>query len=190
LQQTAATDGIKPMGKRIVSFDIFDTLLTRTVAVPRDLFLTVGEELRRRSLLKVEASEFARLRATAEMDARLALTHRETNFDEIYAQLRAPLAWNDLQTKAAQQLELNAERSWLRPAPGADQRVHQARAEADHLLFISDMYLPASFIQELLQEHGFWREGDQLFVSGETRCSKSSGGLFTHLRENATPPWH
>ncbi len=168
---------------RVASFDIFDTLLTRLVALPKDLFLLVAEELRRAGLLNISGIEFVRHRVDAENRARGAYEHGEVNFDEVYGALSSALRWTDAQTAAAKQIELDIERKWIRVAPAAKRRLEQARLEADKILFLSDMYLPSSFIQSLLVEGGLWRDGDLLFVSGETRCSKGAGSLFPKVRE-------
>ena len=58
---------MKPL---LQSLDIFDTVLTRTFAVPGDLFVALGEEAGRRGLLQVVPEDFARKRMAAESAAR------------------------------------------------------------------------------------------------------------------------
>ena len=62
-------------------------------------------------------------------------------------------------------LEMQVEREQLVPRvchPGEDKTLHR---EGHSVYYISDMYLPRTFLSELLIEHGFWREGDKLYVS-------------------------
>lgn len=59
--------------------------------------------------------------------------------------------------------------------PGARERVEQARSVAQRLIFASDMYLPHRFVEELLRDHGLWRDGDRCYVSCAWGSSKQSG---------------
>jgi FMN phosphatase YigB (HAD superfamily) len=167
---------------RIASFDIFDTLLVRLVARPRDLFVIVGEELRQLGLSTIDPVEFATLRVAAESKAREPHAHRETTFDEIYAELAKPMRWERSQIVAAKAIELAAERKWIRTPEAARRKLARARAEAERIYFLSDMYLPREYLVGLLREANLWRDGDELIVSGETKCSKHSGKMFSELR--------
>ena len=169
---------------RLASFDIFDTLLTRLVARPRDLFEIIGDDLRQAGLNSIASDEFANLRVAAENKAREPFDHRETTFDEIYAALATSMKWTPAQTEIAKSIELAAERKWIRVPESARRKLTAARAEADRIYFLSDMYLPRAFLIELLREGNLWREGDELIVSGETKCSKGSGKMFAELRRS------
>ena len=43
------------------------------------------------------------------------------------------------------------------------------------------MYLPRTFLSELLIEHGFWRAGDKLYVSSACGKTKHTGNLYKHI---------
>src|ERR1035441_9498899 len=55
-----------------VSIDAFDTLITRTVWHPTDVFLIVGLILQRQSSISVSAEQFKHERIRAEQDCRRA----------------------------------------------------------------------------------------------------------------------
>jgi hypothetical protein len=168
---------------RIISFDIFDTLLTRLVAYPADLFLLLAEDLRKARVSDINGAELAARRIAAETKARGAADYGETNFDEIYAELGASLSWNQAQIEVAKQIELSTERKWIRVATVARSHLEKARVAADQIIFLSDMYLPFAFVKSILIEGELWREGDLLFVSSESKRSKASGSLFLFVRE-------
>jgi predicted HAD superfamily hydrolase len=163
------------------SFDIFDTVLTRTFAVPRDLFAALGEEARRRGLLKVAPEEFGRKRLTAETAARQTAPAHDPVLKEIYAVLAQDLALSPAETERLLELELEMEEAALQPVPGMQGRVADARKAAGRVVFISDMYLPASFLERVLAKHGFFRAGDRVYVSGEARASKATGQLYSRI---------
>lgn len=171
------------------SFDIFDTVLTRTFAAPCDLFVALGEEGQRRGWLKVTPEEFARERMEAESAARGAAPAHEPVLSEVYAVLARKLGLAPAEAERVRELELELEEAALRPVPGMRERVAEARGAAGGVLFISDMYLPASWLERVLSKHGFFQAGDRLYVSGEARASKASGELYARvLSERPTPP--
>ncbi len=85
--------------------------------------------------------------------------------------------------------ELRSEAVCLVPIKPAVDRVDRLHAEGHRIIFASDMYLPASFIRERLQEYGIFHPGDRLYVSGELGITKGSGKLFQYIldREKLAP---
>ena len=173
---------------RIISFDVFDTLLVRLQARPGDLFLQLGAELAAGGITLPFRDTFALQRQQAELTARRTAPGGEVTLDEIYTALAVALGWDEATRARARQRELDLEERSLKAVPPMLTRVNDARAEADAVWFLSDMYLPAAFIERVLRREGFFRDGDKLFVSGEWRASKARGDLFTKAREQAPQP--
>jgi FMN phosphatase YigB (HAD superfamily) len=170
---------VKP---RLYSFDIFDTVLTRNFAVPGDLFVGLGEEAARRGLVKLASEEFARKRLATEAAARDTAPAREPCLSEIYAILAPDLGLTPAETGQLLALELEAEEAALQPVPGMRERIAAAREAGGRVIFISDMYLPAAFLERVLTRHGLFRSGDRVYVSGEARASKAAGELYSRIR--------
>lgn len=173
---------------RVVSFDVFDTLLVRGHARPRDLFLQLGKALAEKNLSPVPPEVFARRREQAELAARQSVPSGEVTLAEIYTALAPAFGWDEATRALARQCELDLEAASLKAVPAMLARVATARADADVVWFLSDMYLPGAFIEQVLRREGFFREGDRLFVSGECRASKHRGDLFTHARAQVAQP--
>jgi len=173
---------------RVVSFDVFDTLLTRTFASAKDLFVALGTEAAAAGLVTATPEEFARQRVSAELAARQSAPGHEVRHSEIYKTLQETLGLDDRAVEQLRALELNLEERALQPVPGRLERVRQERAQADLVLFISDMYLPPAFVKDVLTRHGFSQEGDRIYLSGEARASKASGTLFRHIRQELPVP--
>ena len=167
---------------RVVSFDVFDTLLVRVQARPADLFVQLGEELAAAGLKVPPPAAFASAREQAELSARRTVPSGEVTLAEIYAALGTALGWNEAARAAAMACELAQEERSLKAVPAMLARVEAARATADAVWFLSDMYLPAAFIERVLRRESFFRDGDRLFVSGEHRASKHRGDLFARAR--------
>lgn len=172
---------------RIVSFDVFDTVLTRLHAHPFDLFHELAVVLIERRLFSGTHEDFINLRVEAESTARLAHDHREVSLAEIYEQIRQKLGWTSDTALEVQQLEIQLEQRFLKPVPGARRLLAEARENSDAILFISDMYLSSSVIREVLVRENLWGEGDRIYLSSEHRKSKAHGTLYHHIRSEFNP---
>ena len=153
----------------IRSFDIFDTCLTRRVAEPAMVFDLVAEKL---SLGK----EFRFNRQESEREA--SRRYGEAKLSEIYEILGSWLDWDHEKCKLVMNAELAEETQQLIPVPQILKRLQECRSAGARVVFLSDMYLPSTFLRERLREHGFYQECDLLMVSCELRKSKHSGQLF------------
>ena len=158
---------------RAVAFDVFDTLLRRDVAAPADLFALMERTGRARP-------GFAAARRAAEAAARARHPGREVTLAEIYA---CPgLAGADPAAECA------AERAVLRPDPDLLAAARACKDRGLRVYVVSDMYLPAAGIGEILRRAGF-DFLDGVFVSSEYGVQKRSGRLFrTFLRQTGLRP--
>jgi len=166
------------MTRPVVSYDVFDTVVTRAFAHPRDVFVHVGALLRERGAHPLDALAFAHSRWAAERAARKKSPWTEVLLDDIYRELAAQLAWDAATTEAAKALELEIESRHLRAVPSARAGLAAARSAAGRLVFLSDMYLPSAVLRPWLAREGVIEPDDLLLISGEARANKSSGALF------------
>jgi predicted HAD superfamily hydrolase len=153
----------------ISSFDVFDTCLTRRVAIPSAVFdrIAVQHHLGR-------AFRFSRQEAEREACSR----HGEATLDEIYEILATWLGWNEAEKDCIKKSEMFEEKKHLTAVPDTLKKVRNSRMKGNKIVFITDMYLPSSFLVERLREHGFYEDGDAIMVSCEHRKSKIGGQLF------------
>lgn len=148
---------------KVVSFDIFDTLLSRPYIRPTDLFLHVEETL--------GANGFRDSRVKAERKARSR--HREqadVTLDQIYEEI-------DARYGNLKQEELRFEREVLYPKADARKIYDEAVRQGKTIIAVSDMYLPQAFLKEVLKEKGYTKIS-RVFVSNEEGCCKCDGSLF------------
>ena len=153
----------------IRSYDIFDTCLTRKVAEPAMVFDLMAERL---GLGK----QFRFNRQESEREA--TRRYGEATLAEIYDILGSWLGWDTEVRNLMMAEELAEETLQLIPVPQIREHLEESRAAGARVVFLSDMYLPSTFLIDRLLEHGFYQEGDFLMVSCEVRKSKSSGHLF------------
>lgn len=166
------------------SFDIFDTLLTRLVIEPTEIFKICGDRALQFGWINCSAETFRKMRISAENRSRLFYQGSEVSLDEIYREINNTLEIDPDTIDKLKELELTVEIEYLTAVPKAHQLIETARRSHPNILFLSDMYLPESFLQERLKQHGFWQEGDRLYVSSQWRKSKGKGDLFLKVLED------
>lgn len=149
----------------VVSFDIFDTLLIRNVCKPEDAFFLV-EKISR-------SKDFAKRRIQAAANAAKSSENGEYTLDDIYHSLEeiTGQACDKLKT-----IELEVEWRLLQANPEILLLYKKCRNLKKRIIAVSDMYLPSSFLAEVLQNNGFIV--DKIYVSCEYKESKRKGGLF------------
>ena len=153
----------------VVSFDVFDTLLMRKTLYPEDVFELTARRCR------LDPKEFHRKRKEAEH------VFRQGTISDIYAALQKSYGWDDSQTAAVQQAELETERQVISVRPGQKELFNYAVAEGKRVYLLSDMYLPRQILSEILAGAGIsgYRE---LYVSCDYGMSKQEG-LFELLKQ-------
>jgi predicted HAD superfamily hydrolase len=167
---------------KVCSFDVYDTCLTRRVAVPSDVFYAVAEKIF--STKGIVSShpfleDFVAARMQAEHVARQQMDREDVTLDEIWRNLIRSMGWQPDESLA--KCELEVEEELLVPVSSICKQVQTARQQGVRIVFVSDMYLPREFIEQQLVKHGFAEPGDGIYVSSEVGKTKASGNLFRHL---------
>lgn len=159
-------DQLKPLidVAKVVSFDIFDTLLIRPYVRPEDLFWHL-EYLEKKK-------GFCEKRKQAEIQARHHSSNEEVTLDEIYAFL--PKSVQQLKQK-----EIALEEKVLRARSDVKEVFLYAKKEKKKIILISDIYLSKEFIGKILAKNGF--KGAELFLSSEVKKRKKTGKLYEYV---------
>ncbi len=156
----------------VLSCDIFDTVVRRTLARPEDVFLAVGARLRR--LITCTPEDFALHRQTAERAAREIATrqgHDEVRLAEIYEWLASCGIVTD--PEQAARVEFHVECDICVPI----ETVRSAVMAHPCAVFASDTQLPGPWLQALLERCGYG-PARRVFSSADLRLSKHTGRLF------------
>lgn len=191
--QLVAFDSVEAMadwlvGFGAVSFDIFDTLLTRRgLFQPHDAFLSLGEILQER--IGLDPSVFAVLRRRAERLARNAAEgrgEREIRIEQIYENLNKLLPtlgrgqFSDGELNDLVQIESDLERDYLIPVPSVVSLYRALQARRARIVLVSDFYIGANYLAGILESHGL-HGYERLFVSCDELSSKHDGSLFKRV---------
>lgn len=166
-----------------VTFDVFDTALTRTVETPVDVFAIVEHFLVARHGDLFEG--FAELRELSEIDARQEATAdglEDISFEDIYDAFIRRLPKAATFVEEIKEAELNAERSVLIATPEILEAYRIAQTEGKRLCFVSDMYLSSNDIRSFLTLSGF-PDDVEVIVSSETRKTKATGNQWPLIKQ-------
>ena len=178
------------LGAVPICFDIFDTLLTRAVAKPEDVFLLLGRRLWELGLISCSPELFARQRTYAEERANL-YNDGHPKLRAICGELVRSLGLPNEMLDRIVEEELKLEAELSRRVPGAEQLSETARSRSGSIAFITDTNLPSHYLRELLRMHGLWQSGDRIFASCECGVDKGRGTMFPYVaRELGARPWH
>jgi predicted HAD superfamily hydrolase len=167
------------------SFDVFDTVITRSVLRPKDVFYLMQQRLeaQQADLPRCLRNCFWGARVWSEFMARRRSSSDDITLLNIYDTMVHLFGLDGVVKDYLMSLELSIESELLVPIDGAVELVAEARRSGS-VVFISDMYLPETFIRGILERFGLFLPGDRLYVSGELGQSKGSGRLFLHVLED------
>ncbi|WP_026972329.1 hypothetical protein [Aliagarivorans marinus] len=162
-----------------VSFDIFDTLVKRTVSRPSDVFTMVGERMV--DILRVSADTFKHARITAERKVRSDSKLEEVTVDEIYQELNRSFGLSEERLNSVLACEVQTECEVCIKRASGIELLDIAEASRKKVLLISDMYLRKSHILAILSANNISIDPSCVYVSSEERLQKHSGNLFSHV---------
>jgi len=168
------------------SFDIFDTCLVRSCDNPNFVF----EILARKVLPNQEETQwfdFALERKRGETKARTVALYKgieEVTLEDIYRCCDFSGLPDVPPMECLIAEELDVERTVLSPVLEMRTKVNKLRQDGNKIVYISDMYLPHEFIQEIMTQYGFLTSADALYVSSRCNKTKNSGNLFKWVHDD------
>ena len=151
--------------KELISFDIFDTLLTRKTLYPRDVFQLVEKKA---VLEGYNAQGFASARIRAEEN------QHAYDFNQIYDWLEDYFNWTGDITQKIKKLELDTEKEMLIPRTEVVELLRFAVEAGKKVVLTSDMYFSADILDQILNGYGI-SGYDKIFVSCDVKKAKHTG---------------
>ena len=164
----------------ISSFDIFDTCLIRKCGTPENFFDVFSLQAFNCTPQEWERQEFIVARRLTEQ--KLCKKKPHYNLQDIWN----AFDWTHSSLKLTAelcQLEQDLESQMLVPVLSMRDKVIECRKRGDRIIFISDMYLSSEFLKSILRDHGFYLDGDSIYVSCECSAAKWNGDLFRYVKE-------
>lgn len=164
----------------IISFDVFDTLINRTVDSPSVVFDLVEQEHDLTFPKEIQVTGFRSKRIEAERIARQR-NNKEICLDEIYDVLKEQSDALDWDTY--KELEIKTEIRCCTVNNKGYAMYSKCLSQKKQIIVISDMYLPQKVIEEILQANGYC-EYKALYLSCEVGFTKANGKLFDYCLSN------
>ncbi|MCR4694289.1 MAG: glycosyltransferase [Pseudobutyrivibrio sp.] len=166
---------------RIISFDIFDTLVVRNILNPEDILDLVSIEIGKRNIGIVG---YKTLRKNSETIARqkLNINHpgwEDVNINEIYAEMNKLGVEKNICNKIME-IEIDIEKKIISERSIGKELYNLARYLGKKIVFTSDMYLERKDIEDILFKCGY-KDYDDIFLSSERRELKTTGNLYRTL---------
>lgn len=169
---------------KVISFDIFDTLLLRPVRTEQEKFNLLDASFRK--LMDTHVS-FARLRTMAEASLRRKVIRHELAgedflIDDIYRVLEEEFGLEHDTAASMLHAERELEKHLCRPRKSGRLLYEKALASGRRVILLSDMYLNGQNLSRLLAGCGYPGK-PEIYVSSETGLLKSTGSMFRKLPE-------
>lgn len=170
---------------KLISIDIFDTLVFRLIDHPHQIFNEVGKKAIKLKLLhnSITDKDFALLRIKAEQEARKfnreIKGHSEVTLQQIYEFL--PQFIDD--SAKLQSLEVMTECEYCYLNSEILDLIKDAKSRNLPVVLTSDMYLNKTHLKQILKSNGFdLKLIKEIYISCENNGNKSSGLLFHKLQ--------
>ena len=160
----------------IITFDIFDTLITRQVLKPTDIFLFVEEQVKNE---KNFGNGFCKHRIKSEQIA-YELYNDKVNLLDIYNILEKEYNYTKYQCNILMNLEIEIEKELIIPRQDMLLLFNKLHQYNKHIILVSDMYLSSDIISDLLNICGY-PNNLEIIVSNEKNLSKYKGNLWDYL---------
>lgn len=168
-------------GVRVVSIDIYDTLLYRLVRKPEQIFDKMYEMNPELFPEYIDAAEWREIRKKTEAFAYKEYRkegREEIELSNIYDKLPAIIE----NRKEIQIIELECEKRYSYINPAMIEVIKKLKEKNIRIILVSDMYLKRKDICDILLSHGISQNlFENIFVSSEFRARKSTGHLFEHV---------
>ncbi len=161
---------------RIISFDVFDTLIMRKVLYPADIFAIMEREINKTG--KEPFLPFAALRVQAE--EQLYKEGKNPVLGEIYDRFQQLSGVSGAYRNELELLEIATEAKFIVPRQEMLELFNGIKGKKE-IYLISDMYLPGRIIVQLLEKCGYGGYAG-IYVSCEEKAVKNRGLLDRFAR--------
>lgn len=184
--KTAWNDNLEKLKKeiinsktKIVSFDIFDTLIMRPFWNPIDLFVFLNQYFR--EITKIETGmDFSKIRVEAEKETRRKnKAKQEITLDEIYEEIQNQTKLEDEIIEKMKQKEQELEIKFCTKRKVAKEIYELAKYLGKTVIATSDMYLPIESIKKMLDKNDY--KMDNIYLSAQIGVTKFCGDLYQYV---------
>ncbi|MGQ8873601.1 HAD-IA family hydrolase [Paenibacillus sp. TSA_86.1] len=168
-----------------ISFDFFDTLITRPFYRPTDLFYLLDKRFEQETQLSIS---FQQVRIDAEIATRALIQkqhpeYQDITIDEIYEYIQDVYGISADICNTLKEEERNLEIKFTNPRKTISELYQFALYAGKKIIIVSDMYLDEKTITRLLAKNGY-ADYQKIFLSSKERVLKHTGDLFRKVLDD------
>jgi FMN phosphatase YigB (HAD superfamily)/SAM-dependent methyltransferase len=164
--------------EKTVTFDLFDTIVTRRSSCPEDVQKFVGFVLSRELDLG-DGQRFYEYRREAEALARA--NGDEVGLEEIYACFKLVCGWSPAAVKVAMETECKLDLASIVARDRIVETVRRLAADGHDLAVVSDTYFSRDFVGQVLNKVGLAAVGIRPMLSSEMHVRKDRGDMWSAI---------
>lgn len=167
----------------IVSFDMFDTLVSRPFFLPSDMFLLLNKTFLE-TFDTMKAIDFSRIRKKCEAEIRdinYLKGISEVTLDEIYDHISELYNLDKKKLDKIKQKEIELELHFCRKRNSGYELYSFAKSIGKKVILASDIYLSKDVLLKILEKNGY--SFDEYYVSSELLKTKANGSMFEYIKE-------
>lgn len=164
----------------VVSFDVFDTLIKRTVYDSKCVYELAAHKYNQITDDKIDEIKFKKDRVNAAylaVNLKKGGTCEEITLKEIYNQL--PIEYEKIKNELMC-LEMKEEYDCCKENPMLKKIYSWCIEKNKHVIITSDMYLPLEVMDRILRKNGYSKY-EKIYLSSELKKKKSSGSIFEQI---------
>lgn len=168
---------------KIVSFDMFDTLVVRPFYTPSDMFLLLNKEFIKQ-FNSIKALDFSKIRKQCEADLRginFAKNIPEVTLDEIYDYMAELYDLDKKKLQKIKEKEREMEYHFCTTRNSGYELYKLAKFMKKKVILTSDIYLDKELLIRILEKNNY--KFDEYYVSSELLKTKANGDLFEYIIE-------
>lgn len=160
-------------GFDVVTFDIFDTLITRCVYLPDDIFNLMSMKIEKDIGIKCNYIEIRKKAEAAVWERKKELT----SIYDIYDEIKKIMNLSDEDAAKIMNIEIETELKLCIPRRDMLDLFNYVKNSGKKVILISDMYLTSEIIEKMLNKCGY-KEYDELWVSCDMGLRKDNGTMW------------
>lgn len=175
---------------KVVSFDVFDTLVVRPFSDPADIFVYLNKPFT--EIFGAQSFvDFSSLRRAAEnkchkVQKALYPGREEPTLDDIYDMLAADHGYDREKLRELERIETDNEVRFAYPREWGVRLFELAKRAGKRVILTSDMYLPESCLNAVLSKCGITGH-EKLYLSSTYHLTKHSGRLYRMIARELAP---
>lgn len=163
---------------KVITFDIFDTLVTRKTYEPNDVFSLIDEKVVNHFSFPKEL--YITTRKKAEENLRKKKNYiGDINIDEIYEEFGKILKLSQKEIQQIKEIEIETDINLIIPRKEMLDLYNRLKAKNKELILITDMYYTKDIIERILNKCGYFGYYE-ILLSSELGFRKDNGTMWNY----------